>query len=334
MRIFNSLSLILSTALLLSACSDDKGKDGPPPKTVEVVEAKKGSIAKKINFIGMVKSRRMTTITARTEGTISQIYQADGHTVQEGDRLLAFEHAEVQERFDIAKESVAIAKGRLDRLRKLQAKKTASQRDFDAAKNAWLTAKEQETRAQIDLDKHVMKAPFPGVLGLYKITEGAYVQVGDPLVTLYDPEEVFVEFSVPASFIKLLHKDQKIQVAKHEGVIYSIDTSVDPETHLANVRAELDNSKKVPGQFAEVQVHVKSKQDVIVVPKDALFIKKGKVSAYVVKGGEVELTVVEVGVVSDDDMVEITSGLKGGEQLVFRGQRRLHPGAKVQVHKP
>lgn len=84
--------------------------------------------------------------------------------------------------------------------------------------------------------------------------------------------------------------------------------------------------------FAEVNLKLGQKENVIMIPKDAVLIKKHGNTVFVVKDGKAEEKLVQLGV-SQEDKVEITEGLSEGEILVIEGQNLLSDGARVEIQK-
>lgn len=70
----------------------------------------------------------------------------------------------------------------------------------------------------------------------------------------------------------------------------------------------------------------------LVIPTQALFLKKGKTHVYKVIKNKVELVAVKTGL-QEKEKVEIISGLKSGDQIVSKNPERLYPGMNVSIYK-
>ena len=95
------------------------------------------------------------------------------------------------------------------------------------------------------------------------------------------------------------------------------------------VEITIDNPDHVimAGMFAEVDVVRDEVQDSLLVPKRAVDSNN---IVYVVEGDHVRAVTVETGM-SDDENIEITSGLNAGDTVVTAGAYLLSDGAKVHV---
>jgi multidrug efflux pump subunit AcrA (membrane-fusion protein) len=83
-----------------------------------------------------------------------------------------------------------------------------------------------------------------------------------------------------------------------------------------------------------IEINVQTKNNVLLVPSEAIFIQKGSHWAYVVKDNKADLTPVEVGISDNHGGIEILKGLNEGDLIVSEGHLRLTPGAKVNIKKP
>jgi membrane fusion protein (multidrug efflux system) len=83
--------------------------------------------------------------------------------------------------------------------------------------------------------------------------------------------------------------------------------------------------------FAHIDLGVSERQDVIVVPDDAIVQRAdGAVIFRLNDSGRVERVLVETGV-NLEGWVEISSGLSPGDVVVVRGQARIDDGVLVSV---
>jgi len=115
------------------------------------------------------------------------------------------------------------------------------------------------------------------------------------------------------------------------GKITQILPTTDPDTqrHLIHLEVDIPVEKLVPGINGELSVTVNERKAQTIVPRRAVFSMDGD-NVYVVKNGVVELRKVEKGFVWAKG-VEITKGLKAGEQVIVESLQEFHPGDHVAV---
>jgi len=73
-----------------------------------------------------------------------------------------------------------------------------------------------------------------------------------------------------------------------------------------------------PGMTADLIIKTESRENVLIIPEDALQKRDGKQIVEVFKDGISEDREIEVGLFGSDDMAEVISGLKVGEKLILR----------------
>ena len=73
-----------------------------------------------------------------------------------------------------------------------------------------------------------------------------------------------------------------------------------------------------PGMTADVIIKTALKENVLIIPEDAIQKKDGKQIVEVFKDGISEDREIETGLFGSDDMVQVISGLKEGEKLILR----------------
>ncbi len=88
--------------------------------------------------------------------------------------------------------------------------------------------------------------------------------------------------------------------------------------------------KPKPGMSAIVDLQVRTSQQVLAVPSAAVVRDDGKDAVFVVEDGRVQRVEVTLGA-QGEDVVEVTRGLDGGEQVVVRDADRLEDGQAVDT---
>jgi RND family efflux transporter MFP subunit len=98
------------------------------------------------------------------------------------------------------------------------------------------------------------------------------------------------------------------------------------------VKVELDNADGIikAGMMAEVNFTAEKAEDTIVLPRNAVITKEDETYVYVVKGGTAKKVMVELGIEAEDT-IEITKGLKKGDDVVTKGQTYISDGEEVNV---
>ena len=108
------------------------------------------------------------------------------------------------------------------------------------------------------------------------------------------------------------------------GVTYVVRLSLGPGTTAADAPAPTPR----PGMSAVVDLQVRTARDAVAVPAAAVFRDGRRDAVWVVKNGDAQERVVQLGA-QGQSRVQVVEGLKVGEQVVVRGADRVRDGQQV-----
>ena len=119
------------------------------------------------------------------------------------------------------------------------------------------------------------------------------------------------------------------------GTVLRLAPTLDPQSRTFRVEVEVDNQEGLlrPGMFIQASIIVERREDVIVVPRDAITLRAGRNVVFVVDGQRVVVRPVVLGL-ADDTRLEVTEGLNSGERIAVRGLETLTDGTRVRVVTP
>ncbi len=72
-----------------------------------------------------------------------------------------------------------------------------------------------------------------------------------------------------------------------------------------------------PGMSADVVIKTASKENILVIPEEAIRTKDDKTIVQILKDGEIENREIEIGLKGSNDLVEVVSGLEEGEEVII-----------------
>jgi RND family efflux transporter MFP subunit len=116
------------------------------------------------------------------------------------------------------------------------------------------------------------------------------------------------------------------------GTITRSALALDPSTRSLLVEMDLPNPDSLlrPGTFAEMAIALREIPNALVVPPQAVNSGGKGNSLFIVEQGKAKAVPVHTGI-TDGKWIEITSGLKGDEEVVVVGKRQLLEGSLVRV---
>jgi membrane fusion protein, multidrug efflux system len=324
----------------------DKGRGKRSDRAV-AVEAAIARGAKKttdIRAIGSLRSDEAVQIASEIAGRIEKINFNEGQAVAEGDTLVMLDD-------DLAQASVADAKARFElakandaRAKQLSSSGFVTEKAIDEATTKFETARATLELERVKLAKHLIKAPFPGVVGLRKVSGGSFIAIGTPIANLEKIDIIKVDFKLPELFLASVSVGQSIDVIVDAhpgktfvGEIYAIDPLVDVNGRALALRARLPNTDMAlrPGLFARVLVKGKQIREVVLVPESAIVPRGGETFVFRIDAGKAIEAKVKLGERYGPE-VEILEGVLPNAQVVTAGQLRLRNGIAVEVidHEP
>jgi HlyD family secretion protein len=195
-----------------------------------------------------------------------------------------------------------------------------------------------QKQAQDELEKTVIRAPFPGIAVLYESfrdNEKRKPRVGDtvwqnqPLLYLPDISSMIVKTQVREVDLHKINIGQKavVQVDAYpndflEGEISSIGSLATQRFEAGKgekyfqvvVSLKGESNKLRPGMTARVAIQSDDVKDALSVPVQGIFYEGRRKYCFVYKGQSFEKVEVTLGR-QNEDMAEILSGLKNGDQI-------------------
>ncbi|MBD1576063.1 efflux RND transporter periplasmic adaptor subunit [Vibrio sp. S11_S32] len=311
------------------------------PVTVEKVAS--SDWVPTIDAIGFIEPLQGVTLTSQESGMINKIEFESGAEVKVGQVLAQLDSKVEKANLKSAQARLPAARAKSQRYANLYKKNSISQESYDDAKASYLSLAADIESLKASIERRSVKAPFTGVVGLRNVYLGQFMQVGDEVTRLEDTSVMRLRFTVPQTDIRLIHRDQMINIlvdsypnTKFTGKVSAIEPAVNAQSGLIQVQAEIPNNdnKLRSGMFARASIVLPTIHDQVAVPQTAISYTLYGNSVYILidKDGEkrVEQRVVKTGE-RQADRVHLLEGVKAGETVVTSGQVRLSNHVKVKV---
>lgn len=340
MRLIFIALLLAAAPLAFAQPSKDPGKGAAPPAmTVKAVAAKVAPAIDEASAIGNLRADESITIRPEIAGRIVEMPFKEGESVRKGARLVALESAELRAIVASSDAQAKLEQQRLERSEDLFKKGFISQQALDESRSTLVRSKAKLAEDAAKLARTEIHAPFPGVVGLRQVSEGAFVAAGTDIARLEKIDTLKLDFRVPENFIGRLKNSQpvRIQVDAYSadtfsGAVYAIEPGVDEQTRTVLARARVANTdlKLRPGMFARVYVQLGVREKAIWIPEAAIVPKGQDSFVFVVVDGKASLVRITTGNRKVGE-VEVLKGLAAGDLVVTDGNQRLAPGAAVSL---
>ncbi len=325
---------------------------------VELTYAERRTIVEALKLTGTLTSPKTSRLSPEVQGRVVEISVDVGDHVQAGDTLLRLD--DELARLDLAQSvaaeqeseaALADAERRLREALELLDKRVfpesetrslASQVERNRAVRKRRAA--ERARAAALVDRHVLKAPYAGVIAARNADLGERVDPDSTVLQLVAVDRLQLDLQVPQRYFQRIGPNTPVSVQVDALPDDTFTTSVsrvvpvsDPNARTFLVRAYLDNKSErmTPGMSVRGVLRMGTGRDGIVVPRDALIrYPDGRVIVWVVDGRGDQRTVVERLVntgLAFDGLVEIKNGLSLGDPVVVRGNESLQEGQTVHI---
>ena len=304
---------------------------------VRVAPVTTGPLTKEIRTIGTVNYDETATrdVNTKISGWIEELYVDEtGAAVQQGDPLFDLYSPELYQ----AQEEYLLALQGKSRLTRdlLEGARTKLQfldvgpaeiRELEQRGTAekTLTVTSPHTGVVVEKNAHEGMKIDPGTL-VYRIADLSSVWV---IATLYEYQLPYVEVGQPAVMTLPYLPGETFK-----GKVAYIYPFLQQASRQVKVRLEFPNpdGQLKPGMFATLQLQNTIDQQAVLAPREAIISTGTRQVAFVSSGeGKFEPRDVELGVETEQGLVQILDGLKPGERVVTSGQFLLDSESKMRA---
>ena len=340
------IAATLPLALVLACAPPTEAPDVEFRVPVSVREVVSSSVEDRIVATGTLRAPETISLRADTGGSLRVAQGSSGRRLSEGDRVSAGDLLA-----EITGEEVRLAAATEARRKRLE----VAQRDFETKKELFdegllsaealrpfettlADAQLEFERSQLTENRSRLVTPISGViLRLARdeqnspLADGQLVAQGSELAQVAPTNSLIADVDLVGPDLARVRAGQRVRVRHHAwtdetfgGAVVRMAPSLDPTTRT------LRAGQLRPGMFVEVTIIAERRDEVTVVPRDAVTERAGRKVVFVLEGTKVVRREVAVGF-GDDEILEIRQGVELGERVVVRGIETLTDDQRVRV---
>ncbi len=292
---------------------------------VRIEKAKIGAISRRVRSIGEIEvaEDQVSVVNLRFSGWIEKIYtDQTGQAVRRGQALFSIYSPELvsaQKEFLIAYNTTG---------KNSQLTRSAAQRVllWDIPRSVLdKVIKDQNVQRTL-----IIRAPRSGYILHKNVVQGARVVAGTDLYRIGNLKKIWVNTEVyefDAPWIKLGQKaSMELSYQKGReftGKVNYIYPTLNKKSRTLTVRLEFDNPGIAlkPGMFATVKIEAQHKDSALIIPTEAIINTGERQVVFVsTQVGKYQARQIVTGLVGDDHVTEVLSGISEGDQIVISGQ--------------
>lgn len=321
---------------------------------VRVAIPQEKGLSEQLVLSGSLTAQQDASLSSRTAGLVAELLVDAGSTVKKGQPLLKLDTALAQH--ELAQRAAALSAAQAlqtERQRLVtEAEKLTEQQLFPqtelslrraalAEADAMLQqAKAAQQQQQEIVTRHTLTAPFAGVIAQRTTDVGEWVALGTPVLQLVSLTPLLLDVQVPQEYFAALSALRRIEVRadmlsaekRSAKLLATVPVGSSARSFLARLEVTDGQQALLPGTSASATFYFeRDDATALVVPPDALLRHPdGNFSLFAIRDNKAYRHNVTLGRTNEQG-VEILSGLPKGQAVVIRGNETLRDGQAVRV---
>jgi membrane fusion protein (multidrug efflux system) len=345
MSLYRSGSAAILTVALLTACQSDPSSDSKSaedetaPIPVEVGLPVRGDVYAMYSGTAPIEAFAEADVIGKVGGEIRELLVEEGDEVSKGQILARLDGDRLRLGLNQSEARLRKLQREYERNIDLRSKGLLSEGDFEKIKFEMEALEASFNLASLELDYTQIRAPIDGVVSTRYVKLGNTIDVGDPLfrVTSLDPLVAYLH--VPEREYQHIVAGQVVGIEIDAlpgdpitALVSRVSPIVDPQTGTFKITVEIEDSERriKPGMFGRISVVYDVHEDALQIPRSAIIEETGSLSVFVVVDDKAVQKVITTGY-GNRGLVEVTSGLTDGEQIVTVGQASLKQDTRVTI---
>lgn len=339
----SSFMLFFCMSLIITGCTHNKSKQadtgrrfGAVSVDVKVIEPR--LLMNEFYTTGSILANEKVELRSEVSGRVTGIFFEEGTQVSKGVLLLKINDSELQAQLTRINAQEKLVEQEEFRNRKLLELKAVSQEEYDISVNELTAIQAEKQLLKAQIEKTQILAPLSGKIGLRYVSPGSYIPSNTLIAILQQVDPIKVEFSVPEKYSLIVKKGMHLTFTvenvdrSFDGVIYAVESGIDPQTRTIKVRARCPNpgSLLMPGTYARISIILERIPDALTIPSEALITELEGTKVFVCRNNKAVSIPVVTGIRTSTD-VQITSGLSAGDSLITTGLLQISNGMPVLI---
>lgn len=342
-------ALLILSLIAFSCGKSDKSPTGaapgapkPPALTVAAVEgfvAKPSILSENVTASGTLVPAEETELHPEATGRVVSLNLPEGRSVRKGELLLKIFDGDLKTQLTKLETQLKQAEITEQRLAELLKVKGVSQQEYDLAALSVQTYKSDMELLRINIAKTELRAPYDGIIGLRRLSPGAYVTPATAVTTIRTASALKLDFSIPEKYSSMIKVGQALDFHvegrpnAYAATVLATEQTIAAESRNLVVRASVRNGQGLlPGTFAEVNLSLGNKAQALLIPNQAIIPQARDKKVILSKNGKAQFVTVKTGV-RQAGMIEITEGINPGDTVCTTGVLFLRPDSPVKFSK-
>lgn len=322
-------------AALAAPAAAQQGDAAATPASVVALKSAARPFADRITLRGRTEADRRVEVRAEVSGLVASEPIRKGAVVEKGDPLCELAPGERPASLEEARADLKQAKAQFDAAERLSQRGFTAETDMLTKSAELEAARARVRRAEIEMERLVMEAPFSGVLESDTAELGALLQPGSICATLLSLDPIELVGYVPERDVDKLRVGGAAQARlitgrQVEGEIRFVSRSADEETRTYRVEIAAPNPDLAirDGMTAEIEIGLEPRAAHF-APQSALTLDdEGRLGVRLVEDGVARFRPVDV--IGDRPDGVWLAGLHEEAEIIVVGQEFVSDGHPVE----
>ncbi len=329
---------------------DEKLKELNPERNVPLITtftAEPKLFDHYLELQGSVETKQNVVINAEMGGILQRVFVKEGDRVSKGQLLAKIDDGGLSQQVAQMQIQADLAKTTFERQQRLWEQKIGSEIQYLQAKSNYEANQKAVAQMQSQLDKSNVRAPFSGTIDDVITDQGSVVSPGQtPILRIVNLSDMYITTAVPENYLNSVVKGKSVEAIfpvlgkTIESTVRQTGDFINPNNRTFIAEVSIPNTEKniKPNLTARLKINDYTNEKAILVPRSIISENaEGLQYIYILQDKEGEKGVakqqiIETGL-SQDGFIEITEGLKAGDEVINEGARSVKDGQSVKILK-
>lgn len=318
---------------------DPKKAEEAKVKSVAVTPLATSTFKHLIEVQGTVDAKNNVSVSPQSSGVIKAVYVKEGDAVGVGTVLAKLDDDILRESIEETKNQLSLANTLFDKQKRLWDQQIGTEIQYLQAKNNKESLEKRIATLQVQLGQSKVLAPIAGTVDQVDGKVGMMASPGVGILRVINLSSLKVVAKVADSYVANVRRGDAVTIRfpdlqkEVQAKVSFVSTAVDPLSRTFTIEALLPASKDLkPNMLAQVLINDVTKNNALIIDQNLIQNTENGQIVYVAaaEGGKkvAKARTVKTGL-SYAGKIEITEGLKAGDELITIGYQELTDGQPI-----
>ena len=296
---------------------------------------------------GDVMTKQNVLISPEMQGTLLKVYVKEGQQVSKGQILATIDDGGLASQLQQLKTQAELSKTTFERQKRLWEQKIGSEIQYLQAKANYEAQENTVSQLQSQLGKSSIRAPFSGVIDDVIKDQGTVVSPGpgSEIFRIVNLSDMYIDVEVPETYLGSIAVGKEAQIYfpvlgdTIMSTIRQTSNFINPGNRSFRVQIAIPNKNEniKPNLSAKVRLNDYTSDKAILVPQSIISENAdGQQYTYIAENPDEEGIAIAKRVIittgkTQTGLVEILTGIEGGNHVIKEGARSVKEGQKVKI---